>query len=80
MAIDKCPYCSGTLKHGYITTKGEIIAWSPHDEKSFFASRWHVDKDDIPLGQYHYWKGCQVEAFYCDKCKKIIIDVDSNNK
>ena len=39
MAIDKCPYCSGIQKHGYITTKGEIITWSPHAEKSFFASR-----------------------------------------
>lgn len=32
MIINRCPYCSGKLIHGYIKTRGEALTWSPNPE------------------------------------------------
>ena len=32
MIINRCPYCSGKLIHGYMKTRGEALAWSPNPE------------------------------------------------
>ena len=79
MKIEKCPYCSGQLIHGYITTNGEVLTWSPDSKKSIFTSRWHVGENEIKLGTYSYFKGGRVDAFKCDICHIIIIDINNSD-
>lgn len=50
MIINRCPYCSGKLIHGYIKTRGEALTWSPNPEKlPFMTNKWHIGEDDIKL-------------------------------
>lgn len=77
MEMKECPICHGRLIHGYIKTSGEVITWSPNfKKKSIFATRWQVDEDELCLGKFRFWKGAKVDAYKCDKCKKVIIDID----
>lgn len=74
---EKCPICSGKLIHGYIKTKGEIITWSPNPKrKPLLTHRWQVYEDEIKLCKYNYLKGGKVDAYKCDNCNKIIIDIE----
>lgn len=81
MINNRCPYCSGQLRLGYIKTRNEIIIWSPSSrKKTFFSSKWYVGENNVALGKFNYFKGCKKVAFKCDKCNKIIIDINSNDE
>lgn len=80
MTNKKCPYCNQKLRRGYIKSRGEVLAWSPNPkQKSIFSSRWHTEKEDIVLSDFHMFSGCKVSTLMCENCKKIIIDLNDNN-
>lgn len=55
---------------------GSYYMVSQSKKKSIFMSRWHVYNDEIKLGEYSFIRGGKVSAFKCNKCKKIIIDIN----
>lgn len=76
MIINRCPYCSGKLIHGYMKTRGEALTWSPNPEKlPFMTNKWHIGEDDIKLGHFSYFKGDKIDAY---KCNIIIINANKD--
>lgn len=72
----ECPYCKKEMIKGHIQTRGEVIKWLPANKNSqFLATRWEVKKNEMKLGKYSYFTGGDVDAYFCNDCKKIIIDV-----
>jgi len=71
----ECPYCKETMKRGVIQSQHEIN-WKPKKAKVFGAAA--LNKDAIVLSEFSFLKGSCVEAYCCDKCKKIIIDYGSD--
>lgn len=64
-----CPYCNGKMTLGSI-----------HGDR--YALKWvSEEKDKGPLLQW-FSKGIKlghsIESFYCDECRKIIIDEEMN--
>jgi hypothetical protein len=68
----KCPYCGESMKLGFIHGDRFVLKWVSEE------------KDKGPLLQW-FSKGIKladslannsVEAFCCENCKKIIIDVE----
>lgn len=76
MIINRCPYCSGKLIHGYMKTRGEALTWSPNPEKlPFMTNKWHIGEDDIKLGDFSYYK---IDAYKCNTCNIIIINANKD--
>ncbi|NLC18052.1 MAG: hypothetical protein GX757_02330 [Clostridiales bacterium] len=67
----ECPYCKGTMRYGVIQSPHEIN-WKPKKARLFGAAIFH--KEAIVLSEFSFTGGSSVEAYCCDKCKKIIID------
>lgn len=79
MIINRCPYCSGKLIHGYIKTRGKALTWSPNPEKlPFMTNKWHIGEDDIKLGDFSYYKGDKIDAYKCNTCNIIIINANKD--
>ena len=72
----QCPYCHKDMLPGHIQTRGEVIKWLPADKNvSFLATRYEVKKHELKLGSYNWFVGGNVEAYYCEECQKILIDL-----
>lgn len=66
----KCPYCSNEMEEGYIPSDRYSLKWVSYNEKSqlpFFNKR---------IKLHSILEEMSVDAFYCNSCKKIIIDLD----
>lgn len=64
-----CPYCGKQMKNGYIQSAREIF-WSTQKKKLFFKA---MGREDKPLASFG-WNGSSAIAFYCDNCRKVVID------
>ena len=67
-----CPYCNGEMELGYIDQTRILIPliWYPvNREQGFFKST----KKDIKLTSAI---GGAAPTYYCEKCRKFIIDQD----
>jgi len=69
------PILQGDYEAGVIQSQHEIN-WKPKKAKVFGAAA--LNKDAIVLSEFSFLKGSCVEAYCCDKCKKIIIDYGSD--
>lgn len=67
----KCPYCKEDMKLGVIHGERYALKWIPK-EKDRALFPWLVK--GIKLS--YALDGNSVEAFYCEGCKKIIIDAE----
>lgn len=67
-----CPSCQREMELGYIRSHGEVIAWTPEDEKDP-CLRWQTSKNAIRLGDYLYVTGCKVTAYHCKYCGFVLI-------
>jgi hypothetical protein len=73
--MPKCPYCQNEMKNGYVEGGGaNTLKWVDANIKRSLLSIL-LKKDCIILGEsspsYSF-----VESYYCEVCKKIIIDVN----
>lgn len=71
-----CPYCEKEMKKGNIHARGEVLGWIPiSKQKGLFSLRWSLPKGSVKLAEYDIFCGSKVIAYYCEFCKKVIIDV-----
>lgn len=75
----KCPYCQKMMDEGYIENPRDVVAWIPKGAYRGLRERIfpRSEKKFILAGKYNFIEGGSAEAYYCNNCKKIIIDVDS---
>lgn len=67
----KCPYCEEEMEVGLVQSAKSIF-WSERKHKfSFNANERQGEVSIAPLA----WNGCVANGFYCEKCRKVIIDV-----
>lgn len=63
-----CPYCNSEMKRGIIEAKSQPI-WTTRQKISIFKR-----KDEIALSNFTDTE--YSAAYYCESCRKIIIDID----
>ena len=71
----KCPYCSEEMCLGQICADN-LLSWTPDGESMSGATRWAKSPNSIVLAKYYLLAQASVDAYYCEKCKKIVIDVE----
>lgn len=70
----KCPYCDSEMKLGTINASN-LLSWTPDGEAASGVTRWAKSPNAVVLAKWYGLIDASVEAFYCEECKKIIIDV-----
>ena len=70
----KCPYCGKEMRLGQICADN-LLSWTPDGERVSGATRWSKSPNSIVLAKYYLLAPASVDAFYCEDCKKIVIDV-----
>lgn len=70
----KCPYCNAKMKSGQIKADN-LLSGKPEGERSVGGTRWAKSPDRIVLAKYFLLAPASVDTFYCEQCKKIIIDI-----
>ncbi|MDR1705752.1 MAG: PF20097 family protein [Clostridiales bacterium] len=74
LRTDKCPYCERVMKRGSVVSTRHRLYWMPEGGKMpSFA--WNTPKGGVPLGTYDIFTGGEVDAYYCEECGKIVIEV-----
>ena len=63
-----CPYCNKEMERGIIEAKSQPI-WTKRQKISIFKR-----KDEIALSNFMSTE--YSAAYYCEKCGKIIINID----
>ncbi len=67
-----CPYCNSEMKLGYIQSRDGVV-WDAKKRK--IAAFPSLRSDAIVLGSADgAFSGTSIQAYNCEKCKKIIID------
>ncbi len=74
-----CPYCSKEMKSGNIINDSRVpLRWKAENEKLSVIDYMFTDKGALePVDKNFY---AQYPAFYCDECKKIIMDAEPKTK
>lgn len=70
----KCPICDHEMFKGYIPNFKDNVAWYPFERKFKFKFPYVMAKNSINLLNYEE-NNYYCIAYFCDYCKKIIIDV-----
>jgi|InofroStandDraft_1065614.scaffolds.fasta_scaffold24915_2 hypothetical protein len=70
-----CPYCKGAMALGRIEAQS-LLQWIPDDEQTKGSTLWAKSPRSIILSNYFLFYPAAVSAFYCSKCKKVVIDLD----
>jgi len=65
-----CPYCKNDMKEGFIPRDRYSIKWIPGEDSGIFAQF----RKGIKLTRT--LEDGSVAAYFCEGCKKIIIDLD----
>ena len=68
----KCPYCGREMKLGFIQGDRYPLKWVSAEEDKGPLFQWF--SKGIKLSDA--FKDNNVESFFCENCKKIIIDVE----
>ncbi len=71
----ECPYCNRNMSPGSIDVH-DTLSWSPEGETRKGNTRFAISRNGILLAKYYLLVSASKEAFYCDHCKKIIMDVE----
>nr|WP_300005423.1 PF20097 family protein [Tissierella sp.] len=64
----KCPYCNSDLIEGYIDSGRYSFKW--HDKEMGFVERHTVFGGEVLSNK------SRIDCLRCEKCNKIIIDLD----
>ena len=70
----KCPYCGTEMRLGQICADN-LLSWTPDGERASGAARWSKSPNSIVLAKYYVVTQASVDVYYCEDCKKIVIDV-----
>lgn len=68
----QCPYCKDRMRKGYIQSS-DRLSWTPIEEDFFALFKWSKSKNGVKISDFNF-PYSRTEAYYCDKCKKVIID------
>jgi hypothetical protein len=69
-----CPYCENEMYLGCIEADGrQSIIWVEENKKRNILSKF-MEKDCIVLDEARLFVNCEVSAYHCERCEKIIID------
>jgi len=71
-----CPYCGKEMRLGQICADN-LLSWTPDGERASGGTRWRKSPNSIVLAKYYLLAEAAVDAYYCEECKKIVIDVDN---
>ncbi|WP_426349765.1 PF20097 family protein [Alloiococcus sp. CFN-8] len=75
----KCPYCDKDMKLGQIKADN-VLAWTPDGESVIGFTRWARSRNSILLARWYGFSDASLNAYYCDTCNKIVIDVPKQRK
>lgn len=65
-----CPYCDKEMQKGVIIAYANWnVVWKAADEHGIVN-----DEGKVKLSKFPWLGPCEIEAFYCVDCKKMIID------
>jgi hypothetical protein len=68
-SVNLCPFCGAKMKSGVIHGDRYRLKWIPKENDKGIILQWF--SKGIKFGY-------SLESSYCEECKKIIIDVESN--
>ena len=73
----KCPFCGQVMRLGRLRDDARLC-WIPAEQKQpAFALKGSVPEGHVALaGDFGYWNGHTVTAYYCAACKKVIADTE----
>ena len=68
----KCPYCEREMQKGYFRNADQPVQWIPENSK---PSIWKtgVAEGAVVLSEESCWKAYRADAYYCSKCKLVIV-------
>ena len=69
----RCPFCGGEMQTGAIKGQSFELAWFPEGKGPPKLGAW--SKTGISLGPKSIWQAAAKAAYYCERCKKIVLDV-----
>ncbi len=69
-----CPYCNNEMKAGSIDVH-DTLSWSPEGESRKGLTKYSIATGGIVLANYPMLFAASKEAYYCQSCKKIIMNV-----
>ena len=75
----KCPYCNKEMRLGQIQADN-LLSWTPDGERASGGTRWARSPNSIVLAKYFLLVPAAVDAYYCEQCKKIVIDIEASEK
>jgi hypothetical protein len=58
----------------------DTLSWSPKGESRKGLTKFSVAKNSILISKSYLFMAATQESFYCPDCKKIIIDLNSNDE
>lgn len=67
--INICPYCGARMKLGVIHGDRYCLKWIPKEKDKGIILQWFSKGRRL---------GHSIESSFCEECKKIVIDVESN--
>ena len=70
-----CPYCGNHMALGRIEAEN-LLQWIPEGERSRGGTKWAKSPNSIVLAKYYLIAPAAVEAYYCGKCRKIVIETE----
>lgn len=73
-----CPYCRNGMDSGRIEAHN-LLQWIPDGERTDGFTKWAKSLHSIVLAEYYLLAPAAVPAYYCGKCKKIVIDMRQSN-
>ncbi len=71
----KCPSCEGNMVLGFIYGDRYALKWVPEKEDKGAILQWF--SKGIKLSSP--FSNNKVESYLCEKCNKIMIDLEKNN-
>lgn len=73
-----CPYCGNDMVSGRIEAHN-LLQWIPDGERAGGFTKWAKSPHSIVLSEYYLLAPAVVPAYYCGKCRKIVIDMEQSN-
>ena len=73
MKYMKCPYCKKDMNKGFISQDRFALKWIPEEKYKGAIFQWFAK--GIKLTD-SYSNVDSVESYFCENCKKIVIDIE----
>lgn len=71
----ECPYCCKKMRLGQICADN-LLSWTPQGESASGFTKWAKSPNSIVLAKYYVLAPASVDTYYCDECKKMVIDLE----